>query len=185
MIITRIIKNNPNLRLGKKKSNLYSIIFAVPLFLFILFLNSCDTNPVEMKLNDLKTSCDYVHATNIIIQQIITAKSEKNVDKLITEKKILELTEKLNKISAAADKKYTEAEFQECDEWKTLTFNSNKLKEMAEKLQAEVRLKFEEDAKRVADSTAKVFSDEINQMIKKDSLAMVSEIEARMLENNK
>ena len=134
------------------------IVFKTALLMLLtMFLNSCSTNPEDIKLNDLKTSCDYVDAMNKIYDQMIKIKEDKKANELAPEKKSeMEVwTKKLREIALAASKKYTEAEVKECTNFEKLKINLDILNDKKPELTNEERAKLEEQAKFTADSISK------------------------------
>jgi hypothetical protein len=75
------------------------------------------SNPEDIKLNDLKSPCDYVDAMQKLIVAIDEVKgdlSASDLENTPEQTRILRLVRKMTKISDAGDKKYTEEELKEC-----------------------------------------------------------------------
>jgi hypothetical protein len=134
------------------------ILLKTTLFLMLtMFSISCSTNPDDIKLNDLKTSCDYVDAMNKVYDQMIKLKGKKTIDQLTQEEKSeMEVwTKKFKEIALAASKKYTEAEVKECADFEKLKTNRDLLSDKKAELTDDDRKKMEERAKLIVDSIAK------------------------------
>jgi hypothetical protein len=137
----------------KKIILLKTFLFLMLTMLFI----SCSTNADDIKLNDLKTSCDYVDAMNKIYEQMIKIKGDTKVNELGAEKKAeMEVwTKKMKEIALAASKKYTEAEVKECADFEKLKVNRDLLSDKKAELTDDDRKKMEERANLIVDSIAK------------------------------
>ena len=134
------------------------ILLKAPLFIMLTMLSiSCSTNADDIKLNDLKTSCDYVDAMNKIYEQMIKIKGDTKVSELGAEKKAeMEVcTKKMKEIALAASKKYTEAEVKECADFEKLKVNRDLLSDKKAELTDDDRKKMEERANLIVDSIAK------------------------------
>jgi hypothetical protein len=137
----------------KKRSILLK---TTSLLLLTVFSISCSNNADDVKLNDLKTSCDYVDAINTIEENMIMLKGDKKTDQLTPQvKSEMEVwTKKLKEISLAAAKKYTEAEIKECADFEKLKINRDKLSDKKPELTEEEHANVEKRAQFVADSIA-------------------------------
>jgi hypothetical protein len=105
---------------------------AIKIFFTVIFilsmLTSCSQKPTEIKLSDLVTACDYLEA----MEKCFDAKQElkKEVDELYdgniknVPKEIKEYANKLKRkqrqIGKALQKKYTEAEWEECESYERI-----------------------------------------------------------------
>ena len=93
-------------------------------------LISCSQKPTEIKLSDLKTACDYVDAIEKCFDALIELTGDmENFDDLPKNEQeyAKQLEDKLEEIGKAAEKKYTEAEIKECE-------NFERVKEKSEKV---------------------------------------------------
>lgn len=99
--------------------------FIGVLLAFSLIISSCGTNAEDIKLSDLETACDYVDAQIVCAEAIIDMGEDKDFSDfdewLEEDKEELEaIKKKVVEIRAAFRKKYTEAEFKECDSYEEL-----------------------------------------------------------------
>jgi len=139
------------------------------LLMLTVFSISCSTNADDIKLNDLKTSCDYVDAINTIAEKMIMLKGDKKTDQLSPEvKSEMEVwTKKLKEISLAAAKKYTEAEIKECADFEKLKINRDKLSDKKPELTEEDHANSKKRTQFVVDSIANALQATIKNEYKK------------------
>ena len=95
------------------------IFFTV---IFILsMLTSCSQKPTEIKLSDLVTACDYTDAMEKCVDAITEIKKEAdgNFGDLSSDKKeyVSKLNRKQKQIRKALRKKFTRAEWEECESY--------------------------------------------------------------------
>jgi uncharacterized coiled-coil protein SlyX len=102
----------------------YAILSS--LLCITLLLTNCSQKPEQIKLSDLKTPCDYLDASENIIDEINEISSKESSISTDNKEKIKSLMNKLEDVGEAADKKYTKKELMECEGF-------NRLKEKAEK----------------------------------------------------
>ncbi len=145
------------------------IVFKTALLMLLtMFLNSCSTNADDIKLNDLKTSCDYVDALNKGYEQMIELKGKKTDEQLTPEvkKDLEEWFVKLTQINMAFSKKYTKEEAKECANFEKLKINLDILNDKKPELTNEERAKLEEQAKLTADSISKALEASLEAAVK-------------------
>lgn len=108
--------------LNKKSFLLVLITFAII---------SCSKKPEDIKLSDLKSSCDYVDALEIVIDEGLLLFKVKKIEELSTEENLYlnKLYEKLEEIVEAGDKKFSESEFEECPNYDAVKEKYEKLEE--------------------------------------------------------
>jgi len=118
-----------------KKINMKNLVVTM-LLVSITFFLSCKQKAKDIKLNDLKSACDYIDAGGIIADEMIELKKQHPRDialgfrmavaagdpigefKSEYTSKYQALKDKLADIGKAAEKKFTEKEVQECDSFK-------------------------------------------------------------------
>jgi len=81
---------------------------------------SCSKKPEDIKLSELKTSCDYVDALEIVLDKGISLFKNKKIEDFSPEEKsyLETLKIKLKQIVEAGEKKFTDLEFEECSNFK-------------------------------------------------------------------
>ena len=110
--------------MNKIMTTLGAIIIASAMLL------SCSQKPTEIKLSDLNTACDYVDAIEKCFDALIELKGEnENFDDLPEDQQEYaeQLEDKLEEIGEAAEKKYTEAEIKECENFERVLEKSKKV----------------------------------------------------------
>jgi hypothetical protein len=103
-------------------------------FLLVLItfaIISCSKKPEDIKLSDLKSSCDYVDALEIVIDEGLLLFKNKKIEELSPEEHsyLQTLKTKLNDIGEAAEKKFTISEVRECSKFKLLDEKMEKFKQ--------------------------------------------------------
>ncbi len=112
----------------KKMKKLMTIFGAMLIASFML--TSCSQNPTEIKISDLKTACDYLHAAEKCMDALIELKGEvKDFDELPENKQKYaeQVYEKMEEILEAAEKKYTEKEGMECKSFERIASKAEAL----------------------------------------------------------
>ncbi len=123
------------------------------ILVFTAILTGCSHNSNDIKLNDLKTPCDYIDAMIIVTEDMLLLKGEKSDDQFSSEEKtkMKELESKFKEINMAAYKKYTAAEAKECENFDLLKEKLNKVTGRKERSD-EDRASIAKQAQHTADS---------------------------------
>jgi hypothetical protein len=82
--------------------------------------------PEDIKLSNLKTACDYTSAIEKLADAALKIKTEQNYEFENSQEHLDLLENKLKDILEAGRKKFTEAEFRECPNWKNQTKKMNR-----------------------------------------------------------
>lgn len=94
---------------------------ANPIFAITLLVSSCHTKPEDIKLNDLKSVCEYVEAMEQVIDADIKLMKERDISMLSDDERAYrkDIRKKLMEIAKAAEKKYSIAEVNECENFES------------------------------------------------------------------